>query len=183
MVPEIVTEGVTAQVAGLVAPVGKVVTEQERLTVPVKPFDGVTVIVDMLPVAEPGLTMIAPLLVRAKLPGSNAVPLKAMLCAAYDGDGAFKLLSVSTSEPVRLPGVVGEKFRAYVQVAPGASVSGLSCGHVEPVANGNDGDVIVAGVGNVRAALPTFSTVTVCGLSVLVEPTSVVAKLRLGGSA
>ena len=50
VVPEMVTEGVTPQVAGLVAPAGVVVTAQVRLTAPVKPFAGVTVIVDVLPV-------------------------------------------------------------------------------------------------------------------------------------
>jgi len=39
------------------------------------------------------------------------------------------------------------------------------------------------GIGKLNAALPTFATVTVCGLSVLVEPTTVLAKLKLGGSA
>jgi len=39
------------------------------------------------------------------------------------------------------------------------------------------------GIGKLNAALPTFSTVTVFGLSVLVAPTAVLAKVRLGGSA
>jgi hypothetical protein len=34
----------------------------------------------------------------------------------------------------------------------------------------------VDGIGKFNAALPTFSTVTVCGLSVLVEPKAVLAK-------
>ncbi len=38
------------------------------------------------------------------------------------------------------------------------------------------------GIGKFSAALPTFSIVTVCGLSLLVEPGAVNAKLRLGGS-
>src|SRR5258705_13766440 len=41
----------------------------------------------------------------------------------------------------------------------------------------------VEGIGKAIAALPMFSTVTVCGLSVLNEPTGVPAKVRLGGSA
>jgi hypothetical protein len=45
------------------------------------------------------------------------------------------------------------------------------------------GSFPVEGIGKLSAALPTFSTVTVCGLSALVEPTAVVAKLRLGASA
>ena len=38
------------------------------------------------------------------------------------------------------------------------------------------------GTGKLSAALPMFSTVTLCGLSLLVEPQGVAAKLRLGGS-
>ncbi len=39
------------------------------------------------------------------------------------------------------------------------------------------------GIGKFSTALPMFSTVTVCGLSLLVEPGAVNAKFRLGGSA
>ncbi len=55
--PVMVTELVTPQVAGLVAPVGMVVTAQVRLTAPVKPFAGVTVMVDVLPVAALASTL------------------------------------------------------------------------------------------------------------------------------
>ena len=41
----------------------------------------------------------------------------------------------------------------------------------------------VDGIGKVNAALPAFSIVIVFGLSELVEPTAVLAKARLGGSA
>jgi hypothetical protein len=61
------TELVTPQVAGLVAPAGIVVTAQETLTVPVNPFDGVTVIVAVLPVADAAANEILPPLVRPKL--------------------------------------------------------------------------------------------------------------------
>jgi len=44
-----------------------VVTAQVRLTAPAKPPEGVTVIVDVFPDAAPGLTVIPPLLVSAKL--------------------------------------------------------------------------------------------------------------------
>ena len=48
--PLIVTEaGATAQVTGLVAPVGIVVTAQVSATAPVKPNDGVAVMVEVLP--------------------------------------------------------------------------------------------------------------------------------------
>lgn len=40
----------------------------------------------------------------------------------------------------------------------------------------------ILGTGKLRAAFPTFCTVTVFGLSLPVEPKLVVAKLRLGGS-
>jgi len=54
------------QVTGLVAPAGSVDTTQVKLTVPVNPFAGVTVIVDVLFAVAPGLMEIAPLLLRLK---------------------------------------------------------------------------------------------------------------------
>jgi hypothetical protein len=39
------------------------------------------------------------------------------------------------------------------------------------------------GTGRFRVAFPTFSTVIVCGLSLLVEPGVVLAKFKIGGSA
>ena len=53
-------------VRGLAAPGGTVVTAQVRFTMLLNPPDGVTVIVDVLPVLVPALTVIAPLLVSAK---------------------------------------------------------------------------------------------------------------------
>ena len=62
----IVTEaGESAQAAGSLAAVGAMA--QVRATAPVNPPDGVTLIVDVLPVVAPGLTVMLPLLVRAKL--------------------------------------------------------------------------------------------------------------------
>jgi hypothetical protein len=43
-------------------------TAQVSATAPMKEFDGVTVIVEVLPLVAPGLTIIEPLLLRAKLP-------------------------------------------------------------------------------------------------------------------
>jgi hypothetical protein len=60
-VPETVTEGVTLHVAGLVGLVSAVVTAQVRATAPVNPLDGVTLMVDVLPVVAPGLTVTPPL--------------------------------------------------------------------------------------------------------------------------
>ena len=71
VIPAMVTEDLTPQVAGLVAPVGAVVTAQVRLTAPVKPFEGVTVMVEVLPVVALPSTLMAPLLVRLK-PGAGA---------------------------------------------------------------------------------------------------------------
>lgn len=53
-------------VTGLVAPVGPA-TAQVRSTAPVNPFDGVAVMVDVLPVVAPAVMLRFPLLVRAKL--------------------------------------------------------------------------------------------------------------------
>ena len=65
--PVMVTEfDVKLHVAGLVAPVGPA-TAHVRLTAPVNPFDGVAVIVDVLPVVAPAVMLMLPLLVRAKL--------------------------------------------------------------------------------------------------------------------
>lgn len=65
-VPEIVTEaGESAQVAGSLAAVGA--TAQVSATAPVSPPDGVTVMVEVLPVVAPGLTVMLPLFERAKL--------------------------------------------------------------------------------------------------------------------
>src|SRR5271157_348211 len=63
--PLIVTEAGTMHVAGWLAAVG--VMAQLRLTVPVNAYDGVTVIVEVLPLVEPCITVMLPLLARAKL--------------------------------------------------------------------------------------------------------------------
>lgn len=63
-VPVMLTEvGDRAQVAGLLAAVG--LTAQVRATVPVKPPEGVTLMVEVLPVVAPAATVMAPLLERA----------------------------------------------------------------------------------------------------------------------
>jgi hypothetical protein len=87
-----------------------------------------------------------------------------------------------------LPGVVGIKLMKSVHV-PGASEPGAAVvpsGHVElpPSTKFVEmlGSVPVVGI-NVSAALPMFSSSSVCGLSLLVLPTLVDAKLRLGGVA
>jgi hypothetical protein len=64
VVPAIVTEDVTPQV-GAVMPPGGFVSAQVRLTVPVNPFDGVTVIVEVFPDVAPAVTVTPPLLESA----------------------------------------------------------------------------------------------------------------------
>lgn len=64
--PVIVTEaGESAQVAGSLAAIG--LMAQVSATAPVKPPDGVTVIVEELAVVAPGLTVTLPLFESAKL--------------------------------------------------------------------------------------------------------------------
>jgi hypothetical protein len=65
--PVMLTVDGTLHVAGLVAPTGLVVTAQLRSTVPVNPFEGVTLTVDVLPVVAPWLREMLPLLLSAKL--------------------------------------------------------------------------------------------------------------------
>ncbi len=115
-----------------------------------------------------------------------------MVCEV--GAAAFRLLSVRTSEPLREPAAVGTKLMGNWQNAPGASVPAAE----EPLLISGQADAApvlsvkfavmlgllpLDGIGKLNAALPTFSTVTVFGLSVLVAPTAVLAKVRLGGSA
>jgi hypothetical protein len=65
-----VTDAGTLHVAGSLAAVG--VMAQLRVTVPVKPFAGVTVIVEVLPVVAPGATETAEP-VTMKVGGGGAV--------------------------------------------------------------------------------------------------------------
>jgi hypothetical protein len=121
------------------------------------------------------------------------VPLSAMLCDAYPGAAAFRLLSVKTSEPLRLPATVGSKLIDNSHEVPAASVPGVAnplpiTGHAEGPLPAKEkllamlGLFPVAGIGKVKSALPIFAIVTLCGLSVLVEPTVVEANPRLGGA-
>jgi hypothetical protein len=93
-----------------------------------------------------------------------------------------------------VPAAVGVKLMGSWQDAPAASVpvveeALLRSGQAEAPLLLKEkfaamlGLLPVDGIGKVNVALPMFSTVTVWGLSVLVEPTTVLAKLRLGGSA
>ena len=73
VVPVTVSEAGTVQVTGLTALAGDVVTAQLRATVPVNPFEGVMLTVDVLPVVAPAATVIAPLFVSAKVGVGAAV--------------------------------------------------------------------------------------------------------------
>ena len=64
---EMVTEvGDIAQVTGLVAPGGAVVTAQVRPTAPVKPLVGLTDSVEVFPLATPAVMLMLPLFVSVK---------------------------------------------------------------------------------------------------------------------
>jgi hypothetical protein len=80
------------------------------------------------------------------------------------------------------------------QVCPAASVPAaeepaLTCVHEDALLVFSVKFVVMLGLfpldgtGKLNAALPMFSTVTVFGLSLLVEPADVLAKLKLGGLA
>src|SRR4051794_40525928 len=59
--------GERLQVTGLVAPAGEIVTAHDRATVPVNELAGVTAMVEVLPLADPGVTLMLPLFESVKL--------------------------------------------------------------------------------------------------------------------
>ena len=109
------------------------------------------------------------------------VPFNVMLCVA---DDALSELSVRVSVSLRVPVVVGKKSMLRLQLAFAASekLDVQSGGVPLPVARVKSAGRVRPGATAVSAALPKFSTVTVCGLSLLVEPTFVEAKLNDGGA-
>ncbi len=122
------------------------------------------------------------------------MPISRMLCAAYPGAAALSALSVNVNVPLKAPVAWGVKLIGNRQDWPATSVPAveepsLSCGQADaPLVFKLKfaemlGSFPLLGTGKLSAALPAFSTVTVCGLSLLVEPGAVTAKLRLGGSA
>jgi len=131
---------------------------------------------------------------ESEAPGADKgvpVPPSVIVCVEA---ATFRLLSVSTSEPVRLPVVAGVKLMGRMQVVFAAS----DPADEEVVTRGQAvlpvlvrlklvperfGSLPVPGMGSVSAAVPMFSSVTVCGLSLLVLPTTVDAKLRVGAVA
>jgi hypothetical protein len=78
-----------------------------------------------------------------------------------------------------------------MQVAPGARVAGLdelvTTGHVVELPRLKFVEMLgllpEAGVGKMSMPVPLFSIVIVCGLSLLVEPTGVDTKLKVGTEA
>jgi hypothetical protein len=106
--------------------------------------------------------------------------------------GTFRSLFVRTARLLKEPVAVGLKSNAMVQLVPPAIAKaweedGVVCKHVEELSQakfaGTLGLVPDTGNGKVRVALPSLLTVTVRGLSVLVEPTRVLAKARVGWPA
>jgi hypothetical protein len=81
-VPLMVTEGVARlHVGRSLAPDGELVMAQVIATAPVNPPDGVTVMVEVLPVVAPGLTVMLLPLVRAKLGGAATLTVTVVDCA------------------------------------------------------------------------------------------------------
>ena len=120
-----------------------------------------------------------------------AVPPSEIVCVTLD---PFILLSVTTNDPLIVPAAVGAKLIGRVHEAPAASVPAddevlpvigqavppelLKAKFVEML-----GLLPLDGIENVSAVFPLFDSVNVCGLSLLVVPTTADAKLRFGASA
>jgi hypothetical protein len=116
------------------------------------------------------------------------VPLRPIVCVLV----VLSALSVNESVPLRAPAAVGVKLIDSWQDWPAASVAAeppaLTTGQADepPLFNVKLAEMLgllpLPGTGRLSAALPMFSTVTACGLSALVPPGAVGAKLKLGAS-
>src|SRR5690349_6338884 len=97
-----------------------------------------------------------------------AVPASEMLWGVNTGAAALRLLSVRTSEPLRLPATVGAKLMESAHDAPAANVPGVA--KLLPITGQAPGALLFRvtlfamlglypddGIGNVRSALPMFS--------------------------
>jgi len=115
-----------------------------------------------------------------------AVPLSEIVCVTL---APFMLLSVTTSDPLIVPAAVGAKLIGRVQDAPTPSIPAdeavlpINGQAVPPVLFQEKFAAILGlfpldGIGSVSAVFPLFHRVTVCGLSLLVDPTFVDAKLK-----
>lgn len=81
VVPLMATDGAARlHVGRSLAPEGELVMEQVIATAPVNPPAGVTVIREVLPVVAPGLKLILPPLVRAKLGGAVTLTVTEVNC-------------------------------------------------------------------------------------------------------
>ena len=122
--------------------------------------------------------------------GACPVPLRLIVCVV---ELAFRFVSVSTSEPLRLPALVGRKLMGRMHCSPAVSVASeedvlVTSGQaVEAELESEKFDEMlglspVPGIRRLRGALPLLAIVTVFGLSELVEPTFVDRKLNEGGA-
>src|ERR1035441_10014869 len=118
------------------------------------------------------------------------MPLSEIDCVAFD---TFKLLSVTSNEPLRAPALTGPKLIGNRQEAPAASdpaaeelalTSGQAFDPLLLRAKFTEmlGLLPVERIGMLSVELPMFASVTICGLSLLMEPADVVAKAREGAS-
>lgn len=78
VVPEMVTGEGMLQVGRLAAPDGLAVTAQLKVTAPVKPFDGVTVMVEVLLELMPASRLMAALFESAKVGTVTVIPIVAV---------------------------------------------------------------------------------------------------------
>src|ERR1700691_5923042 len=133
----------------------------------------------------PGVTVTVGVISAAATP----VPLSPMLCVT--AGIALRLLSVRTADPVIGPMAVGMKSTARTQLVPAASVPAVdderTSGQVVDASRVKLAETLGfspdPGTGKLSGALPMLLSVTAFGLSLLCEPTLVLAKLRLGGVA
>src|SRR5580658_9798743 len=110
-----------------------------------------------------------------------------MLWIAYCGAPAFSAVSVTTIAELNVPAEVGAKLRDNrhdwsAPSEPAGDPLPITGHAVPPLAKlkltGTEGLLPLPGAGNERGALPMFSSVIVWGLSLLVDPGAVEAKLR-----
>src|SRR5579863_6960001 len=109
------------------------------------------------------------------------VPCRETLCVAeVELAAALRTLSVNVAALTMLPAVSGVKLMLRLQLAPGPSEKLLvqSAGLPEPVTCTKFAPMLSPGGTAFNNWLPMFCTVTDCGLSALVLPTFVAAKLR-----
>src|SRR5579872_2472380 len=95
VVPVMLTLEGMEQVGGSDPPAGELVIAQERLTAPVKPLEGVTVMVEVLPVVAPRATVMLPLLV-IDIAGEACTVTGTIKLVLSDSEGEVAVASTST---------------------------------------------------------------------------------------